>query len=167
MFTNIVYNYADEEEYKEFIKGIIRQFRKSIEYDFWINLYNRDVCAGTGLSKILDGIDIELHHYNITLWDWVELILDYFSQENLPFNSFIICNILADLHLSKCIPCVPLSKDTHKQIHNDCQQTISKYPSILENLYTGNIDLAKEIICYHIKILKNIFNEEQRLIENE
>lgn len=167
MLSNITYTYYDEEEYEDFIKNIIRQFRKSIEYDIWINLYNRDTCAGTGLSKILDGVDIELHHYNITLWDWVEIILDYFSKDNLPFNSFIICIILTDLHLSKCIPCVPLSKDTHKQIHANPEQTIEKYPDILKNLHTGNLNLADELIKYHIKNYKKILNDEQRLMENE
>lgn len=167
MFRNITYKYYDEDEYENIIKGIINQFRKSLEYKLWLDIYNRDKCAGTGLSKSFDGVEIELHHFSLTLWDWVELIISAFDEEDLPFNSFVICNVLADLHLSSCVPCVPLSKDTHKQIHNDYENTIFKYPDILKNLNEGNILEAKNIINYHIKIYKNIFNEEQRLKDNE
>ena len=167
MLSNCVYSYYDEEEYKEFIKEVLRKFRTSAEYKMWLNMHDRTECAATGLSREIDGVDIELHHYNITLWDWVEIILEKFNEENLPMNTFIICNILADLHLSNCIPCICLSQNVHKQIHTNYDKTIETYPHLLEIVNKGNINKAEQIIEYHVQLLKNILIDEKRALEDE
>lgn len=163
MLQNVVYSFVDEEEYKNLIRAVIRQFRHSNEYKMWLNLYNRDTCAATGLDKFNDGVEIELHHFGTTLWGWVESVIDMFYEMELPFNTFIICNVLADLHLSRCIPCIPISKDTHNQIHTNEEETINKYPHILKNVNSGNINRAHDIIIYHAKIIKKLLEEEKRL----
>lgn len=165
MYRDIVYNFYDEEEYKEIIKNIIKLFRGSREYDIWRNSYNRDICVATNLSKTFDGVEIELHHYGQTLWDWVEFIIDSFVERGLPLNTFYICLILIDIHITHCIPCVPLSHDVHKMIHSDYVSTIEKYPSILENIYQGNIPKLHEIVEYHINNLIKLLEEEEKNVK--
>ncbi len=66
MLSDIVYDFYDAEDYKNLIKSILKTFRTSKEYLLWLEKYDRDECAATGLSKITDGIEIEMHHHNIT-----------------------------------------------------------------------------------------------------
>lgn len=163
MLSDIVYDFYDAEDYKNLIKSILKTFRTSKEYLLWLEKYDRDECAATGLSKITDGVEIEMHHHNITLWNWVEKIIDDMMNENLPLNTFYICIILNDLHFNQCIPCVPLSHDIHKMIGNDPQSILDKYPQIEEKMYKGDLNLANEIIQYHIKNYKNILINEEKL----
>lgn len=164
MYRNMFYFLFDEEEYKAFIKNVEKQFRGSYEYTMWLNSkVDRESCGATGMTKDDDGIDIEVHHYGITLWGWIEKILDCFHthEPELPVNTQYVCLILSDLHLSNCIPYVPLMHCIHRMIHNaGLDPVIDKYPSIPDNVYHGNIDLANEIIEYHIKRLNTILNED-------
>lgn len=160
MYRDIFYNFYDEDEYTDIIKNVLKLFRGSKDYNHWLHSYNRNACVATGLTKDRDGVEIELHHYERTLWDWVEYIIEQFVQNELPLNVFYICLILSDLHLNHCIPCVTLSHDVHKMIHNDYIETINNYPTILENLNEGNFMLLENILEYHIEKLKKLFKEE-------
>lgn len=159
MIDNCFYLLYDEADYTGFIKSVEYQFRRSPEYTLWLNSkVNRECCAATGMSKE-DGIDIEVHHYQTTLWNWIELILDKFakSEPELPVNSHYICLILSDLHLSGCIPYIPLTHCIHKMLHAQGPDKIfEKYPEILNHIYYGDIDRANDIIDYHIDNLKKL-----------
>ena len=58
---------------------------------------------GYRLNKDADGIEIEVHHYRITLYNWVEYIIDKFMSEDLNLNSHYICLILSDIHLNNTV----------------------------------------------------------------
>jgi hypothetical protein len=163
MLNTCFYLLYDEPEYKAFIKSVEAQFRKSPEYLIWLNnKVDRECCAATGLSKE-DGIDIEVHHFQITLWNWIVIILDKFHEADpeIPVNSHYICLILSDLHISNCIPYIPLTHCIHKMLHAQGNEKIfAKYPNIVDNIYYGNTDKANEIIDYHINNLKCILEKE-------
>jgi len=167
MYTNIFYDFFDANDYKSFIRHVLKQFRTSQEYLIWLNSFNRDKCAATGLTRDGDGVQIEVHHFQITLWEWVEHILDKFIQYQLPVNSFYVCLILNDIHFNRCVPCVPLNHCIHKMIHENYDDTIARYPSILENVWPGDINKADQIIEYHLNLLKERLNIEKELLNNE
>lgn len=163
MFRDVFYELYDADDYDNFIKACLKQFRSSNEYKMWLSTFNRNECAATGLTKDGDGIEIEMHHYNITLWGWVEHIINKFQNENppLPLNTFYICLILNDLHFNRCVPCVPLTHCIHKMIHRSYNDTIRTYPQILNHVNEGNLTLADEIIDHHIAIIKQQLSIEE------
>jgi hypothetical protein len=167
MYTNIFYDFYDADEYKNFIKHVLKQFRTSQEYSIWLNSFNRNECGATGLTKDGDGVQIEVHHFQITLWGWVEYILDKFHQQQLPVNTFYVSLILCDIHFNRCVPCVPLTHCIHKMLHENYDDTIARYPSILENIWPGDINRADQIIEYHLNLLKERLNIEEELLKNE
>lgn len=167
MYRNIFYDFVDAEDYTEIIKQIIKKFRTSDEYMMWLHLYDRHACAATGFTKDSDGVEIQMHHYGMTIWDWVERILGAFIDHNppLPINTFYICLILNELHMNNCISCVPLMHCVHNMIHADYDSTIARYPSILENINEGNIELADQIIHEYVEDLANKLNINSTLEE--
>lgn len=165
MYQNIVYELFDADEFKDFIKHVLKQFRSSVEYSMWLNSFNRNECAATGLTKDSDGVPIEVHHFRITLWGWVEYILDKFYNERLPLNSFYICLILNDIHFNRCVPCVPLTHCIHKMLHENYDDTIERYPDIIANVWPGDTDKADQIINYHIENLKNRLKIEEEMFK--
>ena len=167
MYTNSFYFLFDADEYTAFIKTVEKQFRDSYEYRLWLNtvVRNRHMCAATGMTKEDDGIDIEIHHYGITLWGWIEKILDSFHdhEPELPVNGCYICLILSDIHLSNCVPYVPLMHCMHKKLHRGdggVEAFLEQYPEMRSEIYHGNISLAEDIIKKHIDKLVEILRLE-------
>lgn len=163
-YTSCFYELFDEKEYKDFIFKVEKQFRNSYEYTLWLNSkVERDCCAVTGKSKHSDGIRIEVHHYILTLYDWVVKILDSFLgvEPIIPINSHYICMILSDIHLNGCVPYIPLSSDLHDEFHfKQADRFFEEYPQAIDGAHNGNIPLAEEIIEYHVNILKERLNLE-------
>lgn len=162
MYNRIFYELFDAEEHHKFIKSVEKQFRGSPEYSLWLNsVVRRSRCSATGLSYDGDNVDIEVHHYQLTLYQWVELIIDRFIQNEVNVNSHFVSLILSDIHLSNCVSYIPLMHCIHKMIHNTSMDDIVlKYPSITENIFPGDVKRAYEIIEYHINILKEILIKE-------
>ena len=65
MLTQICYELYDADEYRDFVKHVVKQFRGSPEYSMWLNSFNRNECAATGLTRDADGVPIEVHHFRI------------------------------------------------------------------------------------------------------
>lgn len=164
MYNNCFYELFDKDEYTDFIKKIDKMFRTSPEYGIWLHSrVDREMCAATGMSKDNDGIDIEVHHYNVTLWNWTEIILDYFmgTEPIIPVNAHYICLILSDIHLSNCVPYIPLTHCIHKMLHAIGEDLVfAKYPDIINHIYIGDVERAHDIIRYHVKNLKIILEKE-------
>ena len=160
----LFYELFDEEEFESFIKNVVKLFRLSTEYNMWLNQCNRSTCAATGLNKYESGADVEFHHYGKTLWDWVEIIVDKFVENNVRFNTFYVLMILSDIHLQNCVPYVPLTHCIHKMLHTDYSNTIKLFPGIEDNAYEGDIQKAHMIIDKYINLYKKFINPEEELV---
>ena len=163
MHSAIFYELFDEEDFERFIKNVVKLFRLSNEYNMWLEQCNRSTCAATGLNKYESGADVEVHHYGKTLWDWVEVIVDKFIENNVRFNTFFVLMILSDIHLQNCVSYVPLTHCIHKMLHSDYNNTIKLYPSIEDGIYGGNMQKAYAIIDRYINLYKNFNNIEEDL----
>ena len=145
----------DAESYEEFIKVTERTlFRKAPEYKLWLATTNNDKCALTGEDK--NSVEIEVHHYGTTLWDITVEVVDAIIEEGLLVNSFYVCQILADLHLSGCVDYIPLAHDVHKMYHKNYGQFCRKYPDAESFVTHGDMKLKKEIIHDWVARLKRI-----------
>ena len=164
MNNTLFYELFDEEEFESFIKNVIKLFRLSTEYNMWLNQCNRSTCAATGLNKYESGADVEVHHYGKTLWDWVEIIVDKFVENNVRFNTFYVLMILSDIHLQNCVPYVPLTHCIHKMLHTDYSNTIKLFPGIEDNAYEGDIQKAHMIIDKYINLYKKFIISEEDLV---
>lgn len=166
MYLDVFYELFDEEEYKKFVKSVEAQFRKSPEYLLWLNRHtHRNSCSATGLTFDVDAADIEVHHYRITLWDWVSIIVDKMTERHLPVNSHFICLILSDIHLNNCVPYIALMHSYHQMITKRSEaEVLAQFPQILEGANDGDIQKAYKIIDYHLNILEYNLNKEE--IEN-
>ena len=153
----------DAKEIDEFCNKVAKQFRNSPEYLIWLNDFTiRDVDAVTGQSSIEDDIDIEVHHYGISLERWIRIIMDKFIENELFVNSHYFCLILSDIHLNRCVPYVPLMHCYHKvQQKIKDEAFLEKYPQITDYIYKGDTSKAMEIIDNHIEILKKISQNEK------
>jgi hypothetical protein len=151
---SIFYDLIDSDDYENFIKNVEKLFRTSNEYKMWLSMTDNLSCAITNLTK--DSVEIEVHHYEETLWVIIEEILDYFIQNEIPFNTFCICQILVDLHFNQCITYIPLQHDIHKMLHKDPTLAYQLYPNIEENVVYGNVSLRKNIIKRWGDLIKNI-----------
>jgi len=163
MHSAIFYELFDEEDFERFIKNVVKLFRLSNEYNMWLEQCNRSTCAATGLNKYESGADVEVHHYGKTLWDWVEVIVDKFIENNVRFNTFFVLMVLSDIHFQNCVSYVPLTHCIHKMLHSDYNNTIKLYPSIEDGIYNGDIQKAYAIIDRYINLYKNFNNIEEDL----
>lgn len=159
----LFYELFDEEDFERFIKNVVKLFRLSNEYNMWLEQCNRSTCAATGLNKYESGADVEVHHYGKTLWDWVEVIVDKFIENNVRFNTFFVLMVLSDIHFQNCVSYVPLTHCIHKMLHSDYNNTIKLYPSIEDGIYNGDIQKAYAIIDRYINLYKNFNNIEEDL----
>ena len=98
MSTNFIYELYDADEYEGFIKACVKTFRQSIEYKKWTLSTKNSRCHLTGRES--DSIDIEVHHYDQTLFAITSEIVDLLIDNQLKFNCFFICLILTDIHLN-------------------------------------------------------------------
>src|SRR5574344_2169213 len=141
MYNDIFYSLFDGDEYTKFIKSVEREFRNSPEYLLWLsNKTHRDSCAVTDLEYVADSADIEVHHYQLTLWNWVELIVDELTLQELPLNSHFICMILDDIHLNNYVPYIALMHSYHNMITKRGEEDVLKqFPKIQDGIYEGNV----------------------------
>lgn len=127
----------DAQDVTEFIKKLVKAFRISEEYAAWRQSLHSDKCAATGFDKFNDSAEIEVHHYGKTLKDIVTDVVFYFLDNELPINTFYLLLIIQEIHLSDCIDYVPLLHCIHVMLERDYDETIQKYPNILDGVHYG------------------------------
>ena len=112
--------FADDKEYKKFIKNVERLVRGSIEYREWVQFVKFtlgfDYCLFS-LETDAETDDIEIHHHPFTLYDIVDLVTAKYIQEGRQFTSLDIAKETLKLHYELKIGFVPLSGTLHKKYH--------------------------------------------------
>ena len=114
---------SNEKNLVKIIKKIETMIRTSKEYKLFINEIkslpelNNDVFF-PNMTKDQD-IEIELHHFPLTLFDIIEiLIINHLINKN-PFSTFLIANEVLEEHINFNIGVVPLNKTNHQLVHSD------------------------------------------------
>lgn len=143
------YSFIDDKDIYKFIKNVESLIRTSIEYKALVN-YIKNTSKYSNCS-VLDelsneDVKIEVHHNTFTLYDYVEIVLNYYMKNKLHFNTFIIANDVIRLHYLSAVQLVPISTTIHEYIHS--QQTFIKDDTIvlgnINNFYESYKDYMNE-----------------------
>lgn len=111
----------------KFIKKTEGLIRKSDRY----KLYKKKLFdSGLNMCAILGNVTdekakIEMHHGPIfTLWDYVEITIQYLYSNDLPISSFRVADQVLNDHFEDLIQVVMISESVHKVIHNPSNNTL-------------------------------------------
>lgn len=116
-------DFYDENAIKRFIKSTERLIRTSREYKSYIEQLRTNVTQlnhDNILSNITTAdVDLEFHHYPLTLYDIVEIVMIQNFINNKNFTSFSLAKQVMELHYKHLIGLVPLTKMNHELAHKN------------------------------------------------
>ncbi len=142
-------NFADNSEYKKFIKTVERMVRMSLEYKEWrnyiIDVLGIDHCMLTNES--VDEVTIEVHHHIPSLYALVSAVTNEFIEKEKDFCTMDVALKIIELHFQNKVGYVTLLKSMHEKFHNG-------YLRIPINLVKGDYQ-------YILKHYKNYFDEDE------
>lgn len=124
LYKDVEY-FSNIESYVNFIKGCERMVRNNDRYKKYI-YYLKNV-VGLNHCQVLPGIEpdeggkisIEMHHGPIfTLYDYCEIILEYFIIKKWKISTFRIADVVLEEHQKNHIQVVMLLATVHEEVHN-------------------------------------------------
>ena len=147
-----IYN---ENAYKKFIKQTERLVRKSKEYNKYIEVLRTNIPA-LNYDSILSNISnadasLEIHHYPLTLYNIVEIILNDKLIKKEKVTSFSIAKEVMQCHFKNMIGLVSLSTTNHELAHTQSiflnkKQIFGDYNRFLTEYSAGvNTDIREKI----------------------
>jgi hypothetical protein len=119
------YYFSNVESYVNFMKGCERAVRQNDRYKKYI-YYLKNV-VGLNHCQVLPDIEpdekgkieIEMHHGPIfTLYDYCEIMLEYFLINKRKISTFRIADAILDEHQKNHIQVVMLLSTVHEEVHN-------------------------------------------------
>lgn len=117
--------FSNIESYVNFIKGCEKAVRSNDRYKKYIwylkNIVGLDHCQVlSNIEPDADGkIEIEMHHGPIfTLYDYCEIMVEYFLLKNRKVSTFRIADAILDEHQRNNIQVVMLLSSIHEEVHN-------------------------------------------------
>lgn len=123
MYKDVDY-FSNIESYNNFIKGCEKLVRNNDRYKKYI-YYLKNV-VGLNHCQVLPDIEpdeqgnisIEMHHGPIfTLYDYCEIILEYFILRKWKITTYRIADLVLDEHQRNHIQVVMLLASVHEQVH--------------------------------------------------
>jgi hypothetical protein len=114
--------FYDDKEYKKFVQSTEKLIRMSKEYKTYVELLRTNL-QGLNFDNILSNItnldaEMEFHHYPVTLYEVVDIIMTDKLLSKKQFTSFTIAKEVMDLHYKNLIGLVPLTKMNHELAHS-------------------------------------------------
>lgn len=173
--------FSNLESKTRFIKGCEKLVRKTIRYKKYINYLKKEVKLNhcQVLSSLTDkDCTIEMHHGPIfTLYDYCEIVLDYYLNHHWKITTFAIASDVIKEHWANRIQIVMLSTSVHQEVHDreifininqawgDLHGFLQKYPlnKDLKEKYNRYLDKCQMMDSTSYEILK--LND--KLIERE
>lgn len=156
----------DIDTYRSFLKNCESRFRHSITYSnykgFLIGL-GMDRCQIHGfIHTDMDGVDIEMHHAILTLFDICLMITEHLLNTVGFVSTFDVVQILKEEHKAHNIALVMLSKTPHQVYHDDPSQffihpkmVFGKWPTLIEKYKLGlTQDVAFKLLYYLKKAME-------------
>ena len=128
--TNSIYcesfyfqDYLDEKLAHKFIKSTEAIIRQSKEYNDYLSLLktNYNILNFDNVLSHINSSDatIEIHHYPLTLYDIVDVLMTYHIAHKENFTSFSLAKEIMNLHFKQQIGFVPLTKTNHELAHSE------------------------------------------------
>ena len=121
-FETEIYNLEEEKDYKNYIKDVEREVRRSFEYRQMVKFLRdigMDKCAF--LKDVSNGetfdIKIEIHHYPFSLHDIVEIVMRKRNYYKESLDVEMVAKEVMELHYKTMIGLIPLSETVHELVH--------------------------------------------------
>jgi len=114
----------DSREYNTFIKSCEKMIRQSDEYKTFIyKVHNEFGGSGIQSCNILGMVTgeeatLEVDHYPFTLYEICSAVTSKFIREHVPFNTFMVAEVVMKLHFDLKIGFTVLSKTVHQLRHS-------------------------------------------------
>ena len=167
----------DIDTYRVFLKNCEMRFRRSVTYSnykgFLIGL-GLDRCQVHGfIHTDMDGVDIEMHHAILTLFDISLMITEHLLNTVGYVSTFDIVQLLKEEHKANNIALVMLSKTPHQVYHNDPSQffihpnmCFGKWPVLIEKYKKGlTQDVAFKLLHYLKKAIEVDKTQDSGLLD--
>lgn len=120
MYKPIEY-FSNLESRNTFIKSVEKLVRTNDRYRKYINYLKKEIKLNhcQVLSNITDSdCDIEMHHGPIfTLYDYCDIVLNYYIMKGWKISTFRIADTVLDEHIKNRIHVVMLSPTVHEEVH--------------------------------------------------
>lgn len=156
----------DPESYRNFIKNAEARFRRSKEYKTYksyLMSIGFDHCQVMGNIEAEDGVDIELHHNILNLFDIMILICEHVLNTYGYISSFDLIQLVIQEHFANRIPCTFLSSTAHQMYTNDSEayippeMTFGRWWELLAKYKYGiTYDIAKKVNTYIDRYRQNL-----------
>ena len=159
----------DTKDIKRFIKNVENLVRSSVEYSNYISYLSNDqgIINDALMSKITsDSATLEFHHYPFTLYDIVEIVLNYNIKRKNKVTSISLAEEVMKLHYKNIVGLTRVSKTVHQLAHSgsifipldsifgDVNEFINQY---FDSIFTDQIE--KYNILVEIDKNKNFVND--------
>lgn len=167
----------DVDIYRNFLKNCEYRFRKSATYTnykgFLISL-GLDRCQVHGfIHADMDGVDIEMHHAILTLFDICLLITEHLLNTVGYVTTFDVVQALKEEHKANNIALVMLSKTPHQMYHANTSEffihpsmCFGKWPVLIEKYKYGlTQDVAFKLLYYLKKAIETDGTDDNGLLE--
>lgn len=157
---------SDPDTYRNFIKNVESRFRRSREYTAYkayLMGLGFDHCQIMGNIESEQGVDIELHHNILTLFDICILICEHVLNTYGKISSFDLIQLLITEHFANRVGCCFLSTTAHQMFTDDPEayippnMTFGKWWELLAKYRYGiTFDIANKVNKYISKFQNQI-----------
>lgn len=167
----------DIDTYRVFLKNCETRFRRSATYSnykgFLINL-GMDRCQFHGfINTDMNGVDIEMHHAILTLFDICLLITEHLLNTVGYVSTFDVVQLLKEEHKANNIALVMLSLTPHQLYHDNTSQffihpkmCFGNWPALIEKYKLGlTQDVAFKLLHYLKKAIEVDGSDDNGLLD--
>lgn len=168
----------EAKDVKRFIKNVERLVRTSPSYSSYIYyLSTQGLVNDVVYSKITDEkATLEFHHYPFTLYDIVEIIVNYHIKHQDDFTSLSIAEEVIKEHFANTIGLARLSKTSHQLTHagklfipldsvfGNVNEFVQKY---YDGLFPEQIETFNELIRIDAEQAKRAKEQETEVAPSE
>jgi hypothetical protein len=113
-------SFRDEETWKRLVKGVEKQVRTAPEYEVFLAALRSEVgldrCAFLGNVED-DDATLEFHHYPLTLWEVVEVVVEHMVESGERVSSFRAAAEVLRAHADGLVSGAVVSKTAHELAH--------------------------------------------------
>ena len=167
----------DIDTYRVFLKNCETRFRRSATYSnykgFLISL-GMDRCQFHGfINTDMNGVDIEMHHAILTLFDICLLITEHLLNTVGYVSTFDVVQLLKEEHKANNIALVMLSLTPHQLYHDNTSQffihpkmCFGNWPALIEKYKLGlTQDVAFKLLHYLKKAIEADGSDDNGLLD--
>lgn len=132
--------FYDPKDLEKFVKNVERMVRYSIEYKEWRKCLRENLgCDHCFLTnERAEQVTVDLHHHPYTLYDIVEIVLQSRLVKGKPFTTYLIAQLVMELHYQNRVGIVPIVTTLHEKYDNG-------FLTIPMNLVFGNWKELEEV----------------------